>query len=131
MVRDGQGLVYFQSLKSYYKLDDEELQDFLIYFREFNLLLRELKIRQKRMKITETRTSATVPVLGIDVPDGLHLNWANRQHCKYFVTTDNRLIELLRNDNPFMGKMWVINPGQLPQKLAEDRAKKPIKRDSF
>lgn len=125
MMRDGQSLVYFQSLKSYYRLDNEEQQDFITYFREFNMLLRQLKITEKRMKIMETRTSATAFVFGIDVPDGLHLNWANRQRCKYFVTTDNRLLELLREEdrNPFMGKMWVINPGQLPQMLSAEKEK--------
>lgn len=123
MMRDAQSLVYFQSLKSYYKLDDDEQEDFITYFREFNILLRELKIVGKRMKIMETRTSATAIVLGVDVPDGLHLNWANRQRCKYFVTTDSRLLELIRDENPFMGKMWVINPGQLPQVLSAEKEK--------
>lgn len=100
MMRDSQSLAYFHSLKDDYELDLQEKADALAYMVETMKLLRRVKIEIRHMQVPFSSASALSFQAGIDTADALHVAWAMEQKCKYFVTTDERLIEKVHENVP-------------------------------
>ena len=99
MMRDAQSLVYFQSLKDQYRLDEEELADALAYSDGMRNLLAELKIEAFPMQFRdESKVDSLCYTHGIDTSDAMHLAWALDHRCQYFVTSDERLISRVKDD---------------------------------
>jgi hypothetical protein len=97
MMRDGQSLVYFQSLKNYYALEEEEIVDAIGYMADIETLLLKIEVTVSKIKIKLFEMSVPSGVddfcfaYGVDTSDAMHIIWASRRKCKYFITADRRL----------------------------------------
>lgn len=93
IVRDGLSLVYFNRLKRFYVLAQDEQDELLLFLHEFPRFLRSQKVIVKTSKIEHSRINELCCKYGIETPDAAHIALAVAQRCQFLATIDRDMLE--------------------------------------